>query len=197
MKKFFTLVIVSLLSAMAVQAQKVVINKKDGSKVVVLAKDVQDVKFAPASITDLFIGRYKGADKVKIGGMFSYTSADEVTYEITDNEDGTINLIVPVVTYAKTLMGTLILGTYTISNIPYDAEKKAFIKAYKKDNIKFRFITKDDSGKTTKDQEYTFDKDACKVVIALSDDGKLTINNTYQMGSMPMVIYGTFVGARQ
>lgn len=40
MKKFFTLVIVSLLSAMAVQAQKVVINKKDGSKVVVLAKDV-------------------------------------------------------------------------------------------------------------------------------------------------------------
>lgn len=197
MKKFFTLVIVSLLSAMAVQAQKVVINKKDGSKVVVLAKDVQDVKFAPASITDLFIGRYKGADKVKIGGMFSYTSADEVTYEITDNEDGTINLIVPVVTYAKTLMGTLILGTYTISNIPYNAEKKTFIKAYKEDNIKFRFITKDDSGKTTKDQEYTFDKDACKVVIALSDDGKLTINNTYQMGSMPMVIYGTFVGARQ
>ena len=41
MKKFFTLVIVSLLSAMAVEAQKVVINKKDGSKVVVLAKDVQ------------------------------------------------------------------------------------------------------------------------------------------------------------
>lgn len=38
MKKFFTLVIVSLLSAMAVQAQKVVINKKDGSKVVVLAR---------------------------------------------------------------------------------------------------------------------------------------------------------------
>ena len=197
MKKFFTLVIVSLLSAVAVQAQKVVINKKDGSKVVVLAKDVQDVKFAPASVTDPFIGRYKGADKVNVGGMFPYTSAEEVTYEITDNEDGTINLIVPVVTYAKTLMGKLILGTYTISNIPYNAEEKAFIKAYKKDNIKFRFITKDDSGDTTRDQEYTFDKDACKVVIALSDDGKLTINNTYQMGSMPMVIYGTFVGARQ
>ena len=30
MKKFFTLVIVSLLSAVAVQAQKVVINKTDG-----------------------------------------------------------------------------------------------------------------------------------------------------------------------
>jgi len=63
MKKFFTLVIVSLLSAMAVQAQKVVINKKDGSKVVVLAKDVQDVKFAPASIADPFIGRYKELTK--------------------------------------------------------------------------------------------------------------------------------------
>ena len=172
MKKFFTLVIVSLLSAMAVQAQKVVINKKDGSKVTFRADEIQSVQFAPASVVaDQFEGSYKGTDKISV--------------------------IVPEVTYAKTLMGTLILGTYTISNIPYDVEKKAFIKAYKKDNIKFRFITKDDSGNTTKDQEYTFDKDVCKVVIALGDDGKLTINNTYQMGSMPMVIYGTFVGARQ
>ena len=197
MKKFFTLVIVSLLSAVAVQAQKVVINKTDGSKVVVLAKDVQDVKFAPASIADPFIGRYKGADNVNVGGMVSYTSADEVTYEITDNEDGTINLIVPEVKYNGTVMGNLILGSYTIPNIPYDVTQKAFVKAYKEDKIKFRFKIADGSGKVTKDQEYTFDKDICKVTITKEADGKLKISNNYKMGAMPMPIYGTFVGAKQ
>ena len=197
MKKFFTLVIVSLLSAVAVQAQKVVINKKDGSKVTFRADEIQSVQFAPASVVaDQFVGSYKGTDKISVA-IFSYSTEEEVTYQITDNEDGTINLIVPAVTYKNTMMGDLYLGTYTIPNIPYDATQKAFVKAYKEDKIKFRFKITDGSGKVTKDQEYTFDKDICKVTITKEADGKLKVSNNYKMGAMPMPIYGTFVGAKQ
>ena len=197
MKKFFTLVIVSLLSAVAVQAQKVVINKADGSKVTFRADEIQSVQFAPASVADQFVGSYKGTDKISVGGLFSYTSSEAVTYKVTANEDGTVNLTVPEETFKKTMMGNLTLSSYTISKIPYNESEKAFIKAYKDDNIKFHFIIKDDDGAVTSDKEYTFDSRICKVTITKGADGKLTVSNTYQMGKMPFPISGTFTGTKQ
>ena len=197
MKKFFTLAIVSLLSTAAVQAQKVVINKADGSQVTFQASEITNVQFVPASLTDNFAGSYKGEDKISVGGLFSYTSSEAVTYKVTANEDGTVNLTVPEETFKKTMMGNLTLSSYTISKIPYDESKKAFIKAYKDDNIKFHFIIKDDNGAVTSDKEYTFDSRICKVTITKGADGKLTVSNTYQMGKMPFPISGTFTGTKQ
>ena len=197
MKKFFTLAIVSLLSTAAVQAQKVVINKADGTQVTFQASEITNVQFVPASLTDNFVGSYKGEDKISVGGLFSYTSSEAVTYKVTANEDGTVNLTVPEETFKKTMMGNLTLSSYTISKIPYDESKKAFIKAYKDDNIKFHFIIKDDNGAVTSAKEYTFDSRICKVTITKGADGKLTVSNTYQMGKMPFPISGTFTGTKQ
>lgn len=197
MKKFFTLAIVSLLSTAAVQAQKVVINKADGTQVTFQASEITNVQFVPASLTDNFVGSYKGEDKISVGGLFSYTSSEAVTYKVTANEDGTVNLTVPEETFKKTMMGNLTLSSYTISKIPYDESKKAFIKAYKDDNIKFHLIIKDDKGAVTSDKEYTFDSRICKVTITKGADGKLTVSNTYQMGKMPFPISGTFTGTKQ
>lgn len=196
MKKFFTLAIVSLLSTAAVQAQKVVINKADGSQVTFQASEITNVQFVPASLTDNFVGKYSGVDKINVGFFFTYTSDGSDTYEVTANEDGTINLIVPKITFKKTMMGDLTLGTYTIKNIPYIAGEKVFEKAYKDDKIKFHFTAVKD-GKVTTDADYTLDKDVCKVTISKGDDGKLTVKNNYQMGNMPMTIYGTFTGTKQ
>lgn len=195
MKKIFTLVIVSFLSALAVQAQKVVINKTDGSQVTYQADEVKDIQFAPLTLADTYAGSYKGFDNVNV--MVSYKSSEEVVYKVTANGDGTINLIVPEVTYKKTMMGNLTLGTYTIKNIPYDENKKAFVKAYKDDNIKFHFIKKKDDGSVISDQEYTFDSKKCKVVISKEADGKLKVENTYQLGKMPFPISGSFMGTKQ
>ena len=197
MKKFFTLAIVSLLSTAAVQAQKVVINKADGTQVTFQASEITNVQFVPASLTDNFVGSYKGEDKMSVGGLFSYTSSEAVTYKVTANEDGTVNLTVPEETFKKTMMGNLTLSSYTISKIPYDESKKAFIKAYKDDKIKFHLIIKDDKGAVTSDKEYTFDSRICKVTITKGADGKLTVSNTYQMGKMPFPISGTFTGTKQ
>ncbi len=195
MKKIFTLVIVSFLSALAVQAQKVVINKTDGSQVTYQADEVKDIQFAPLTLADTYAGSYKGFDNVNV--MVSYKSSEEVVYKVTANGDGTINLIVPEVTYKKTMMGNLTLGTYTIKNIPYDENQKAFVKAYKDDNIKFHFIKKNDDGSVISDQEYTFDSKICKVVISKEADGKLKVENTYQLGRMPFPISGSFMGTKQ
>lgn len=197
MKKFFTLAIVSLLSTAAVQAQKVVINKADGTQVTFQASEITNVQFVPVSLTDNFVGSYKGEDKISVGGLFSYTSSEAVTYKVTANEDGTVNLTVPEETFKKTMMGNLTLSSYTISKIPYDESKKAFIKAYKDDKIKFHLIIKDDKGAVTSDKEYTFDSRICKVTITKGADGKLTVSNTYQMGKMPFPISGTFTGTKQ
>ena len=195
MKKFFTLAIV--LSTAAVQAQKVVINKADGTQVTFQASEITNVQFVPASLTDNFVGSYKGEDKISVGGLFSDTSSEAVTDKVTANEDGTVNLTVPEETFKKTMMGNLTLSSYTISKIPYDESKKAFIKAYKDDKIKFHLIIKDDNGAVTSDKEYTFDSRICKVTITKGADGKLTVSNTYQMGKMPFPISGTFTGTKQ
>ncbi len=194
MKKFFTLAIVSLLSTAAVQAQKVVINKADGSQVTFQASEITNVQFVPASLTDNFVGSYKGEDKISVDGIATYTSSEAVTYKVTANADGTVNLTVPEETFKKTVMGNLTLSSYTISKIPYDESKKAFIKAYKDDNIKFHLIIKNDNGTVISDKEYTFDSRICKVTITKGADGKLTVSNTYQMGKMPFPISGTFTG---
>ena len=161
------------------------------------ASEITNVQFVPASLTDNFVGSYKGEDKISVGGLFSYTSSEAVTYKVTANEDGTVNLTVPEETFKKTMMGNLTLSSYTISKIPYDESKKAFIKAYKDDNIKFHLIIKDDNGAVTSDKEYTFDSRICKVTITKGADGKLTVSNTYQMGKMPFPISGTFTGTKQ
>lgn len=138
-------------------------------------------------------GAYQGMDHVNVGGAYPYDSATKVTYKVEANADGTINLVVPEVLYKETLIGDLTIGTYTISNIPYDEKEGAFVKAYKDDNIKFHF-TCSYEGTVTMDKDYTFDKDVCKVVVSKDADGQLTVANTYQMGSMPFVIAGSFKG---
>ena len=140
-------------------------------------------------------GIYQGTDSVNVGGSFPYKSVSKVAYKVEANADGTINLIVPEVKYNATVMGDLTLGTYTIKNIPYDESQKAFVKAYKDDNIKFHF-TCVSNGVTTMDKEYTFDKDVCKVVVSQDAGGRLTVSNAFQMGAMPFVIYGMFKGSK-
>lgn len=193
MKKFFTSFAIALFACIGAQAQSIVINKTDGTSVTYQASEISSINFQPAQQNSI-AGSYTGKDSVNVGKMFPYTSAAEVTYQVTENSDGTVNLLVPEVEYDQTVMGTLYLGSYSIKNIPYDETQKAYVKAYKNDNVVFHFKSVDTNGKTTIDKDYTFDKDVCQVIISKDADGVLTVSNTYQMGSMPFVIYGTFRG---
>jgi hypothetical protein len=149
---------------------------------------------APESLSSA--GKFQGTDSVNVGGKFPYKSEDNVTYEVKANADSTISLIVPEVQFKGTVIGDLTIGSYTIPNIAYDKEAKAFVKAYKDDNVKFHFKAVN-NGETTMDNDYTMDKEVCKVVVTVESDGSLKVQNTYQMGKMPFVLYDTFVGVKK
>lgn len=143
-------------------------------------------------------GTYSAYDNIDVGGMgsFKYTSADSVSYVITAVNDTTINVTVPQQQYNGTVMGDLTTGSYTISNIAWDATEKAYVRSYKEDGLTFHFYAVKD-GTVSYDQDYNLDKDACKIVVTPNEDGTISISNAYQMGSMPMVIYGSFTGSKK
>lgn len=197
MKKLFTLAIVTLFSAMSAMAQTVTITKTDGSTVSYNAADIQSIVFSPAEAENSIAGTYSGLDSINVGKMFPYKASEASTYTITKNDDGSINLNLGEEHIPGTVMGDLTIGTYTISNIPSDGTDKVWTKKYKEDNVQFHFKCVDASGKTTIDKDYTMDKDVCEVKITLNGDGSILVENTYQMGAMPFVIYGTYVGKKQ
>lgn len=199
MKKIFTSIFVVLFAFTCAHAQTVTIQKTDGTSETFKASEITSITFSPAEQTaaQAIAGTYTGTDSVNVGKLFPYNSSTEVSYQVIANDDNTVNLIVPEVVYKGTVMGDLTLSTYTIKNIPYDESQQAFVKAYKDDNVVFHFTCVDANGNKTIDKDYTFDKDVCKVIISKAADGTLTVSNTYQMGTMPFVIYGTFRGKQK
>lgn len=144
-----------------------------------------------------YAGNYTAVDSVNVGGMFPYESSEAVTYKVSANADGTINLTVPAEQLNGTVMGTLYLGSYTINNIAWDSDKNAYFKDYQakegvSDTVRFSFVAVNAAGDTTINNTYVMDKEYCQVTVSRGEDGKLHIENMYKMGSMPFQIYATF-----
>ena len=140
----------------------------------------------PPSI--LVKGRYSGSVSVMVGTSFGPYVNSSVTYQITANADGTINVVVPEYTLDNTAIGNLTLGTYTISNIAYDAERGAFYRDYTGDNLSFHF--KATGGTAELDNDYTFTQ-LGNIEVKKTDSGVSIVNN-FQPGRMPFPISSTF-----
>lgn len=310
MKKFFTLVIVSLLSAMAVQAQTLKVTKTDGSVVTYNAKDISKIEFLPASsvsqpkvlheftgyltvTSSLFTNKYYGdaakikvlqdGDKyiaqfsdaqwgsgsfditltrgqisgsgemtivnprsgeaskysaemsgsmtnisikipslmqgvtinwhygevpvaLKVSGNYSGTtslmvgtsmgpySSATVSYTITANEDGTINVTAPQEHYKDIMMvGNLTIGSYVVKNLSYDESSHSFVRNYGKDDVKV--YLKSEGGVMSLDKEYSF-VDKSEITVKLEENGSLTIKNDYSLARMPMGLSATYTGTK-
>lgn len=189
MKKIFILAIIALTYVAAMQAQTVTINKTDGSTIVLQASEINNIVFEPAELTEAqkIAGTYTGKDSINVGGMFPYYAEAEGEYKITANTDGTINVTLPEEKFSQTAIGDLVVGSFTVSNIAWDESAQAFVRNYSKDGIKFHFKS------STMDNDYTLDKDNCKMTVKSNADGTVTVLNTYQMGRMPFPIYSTVV----
>ena len=190
-KHILTLALTTLLST-AASAEIVKITLTDGSSQTYKVEEVQEITFEEESMASEYAGSYKGGNSVVVGGMFTY-SADGVTYVITANGDGTVNLQVPEYKLTGTVMGDLTLGAYTISNIPFDETNNGFYRDYASadgtDGLKMHF-TAVQNGNTTMNSDYEF-KNPSNVLIEKTADG-LKITNSFIMGSMPFPIVATF-----
>lgn len=166
------------------------VTLNDGTSATFNVEDVKEITFEEESLASSFAGEYTGINSVSVGDMFTYTA--DITYKITANEDGTINLHVPSYQLPGTVMGDLTLGEYTVSNIAFDDARSAFYRDYVDDGLTFHF-TCVSNGETTMDSDYTFKPDS-NVSIEKGDDG-LKVVNSFKMGSMPFQIVATFTEA--
>ena len=137
-------------------------------------------------------GNYKGTNNVVVGGQYPYDA--DITYKITANTDGTINITVPEFQLTGTVMGDLTLGTYTITGIAYDETRGAFYRDYTNDGLTMH-MTAVNNGNTTMDSDYTFETNGADIEVKTSDDG-ITVVNNFQPGRMPFPIAATFNGIK-
>ena len=137
-------------------------------------------------------GSHQGSVSVMVGEQFGPYVNEKVTYVITANEDGTVNVTVPAFTLDNTQIGNLTLGSYTIANVAYDADKGVFYRDYTQDNLSFHF--KAEGGMTELDNDYTFTQ-LGNIEVRKTETG-ITIVNNFQPGRMPFPITSTFVKAQ-
>ena len=142
-------------------------------------------------------GSYTGKDELDfsvMGQSYKQSNTAEVNYIVTQNNDGSISVVIPKETFdysavkmGNMSMGSIVQGTYSVTNIPYDKAKNVYYLDY--------------SNKVSADvlvygakKNYTITEG--KITVSFSGN-KVTVVNVHKFGSMPMVMTGTFVGTRK
>ena len=93
---------------------------------------------------------YIGNNQVVVGGSFIYNAT--ILYKITkDTEKNTLTVAVPEYELSNTAIGDLVIGKYTIEDIPYDENRAAYYKEYADGTLSMHF--KSSSGI---DNDYVF-----------------------------------------
>jgi len=188
MKKLFTLA-AALVCTLSISAQTVKITKTDGSTLQLQASEIESIVFEPATASPLV---YMGNDTVTINNNAAWTYiASDLSYTITTNSDGTINLTKPQEVYANTVIGTITQSSYTISNIAYDEEAGAYVRDYAADKLTTH-VTAVNGGKTTMNADYVLTTG--KVTVKLDANGNCIVTDTYRFGKMPFPISSRFKG---
>lgn len=159
--------------------------------------DNDDKTTALKAIADQYAGSYTATDSLNVATRWGYHSDSQVTYRITANDDGTINVTVPAETYQNTQVGNLSIGSYTISNISYNV-LTGYTKAYKGDGVSTTFQAVSPDGTVTINPgTYEFSDDACVISVNRSATGQITIANVYKLGKSPMIVYTVFKAAKR
>lgn len=177
------------LCAMTATAQTEVlkIELNDGTTTTIEVSKIKEMTFGTeqASVE----GTYTGTNTVVVGGQYTYTA--QIQPVITANTDGTVNLTWPQFELKGTIMGDLTLGSYTISDIPFNSEKGAYYLDYSDKGVVMH-LKSVQNGNTALDKDYVLTN--CSVLIE-QIDGKIKITNPFKPGSMPFPIVSTFEGA--
>lgn len=138
-------------------------------------------------------GNYSGSTSLTVGPSFGPYDATNVSYKITANEDGTINVTTPKESYAGIMMvGNLTIDSYTVKNLSYDKATNSFVRDYSKDGIKVHLKS---DGMMKLDKDYSFQATS-KMTVKLGENGALTITNNYNLVGMPMSISATYTGKK-
>ena len=137
-------------------------------------------------------GTYTGKDMLSFSVMgmdLKQPNTADVNYVINQNNDGSISVVIPEETFDFTAvkMGSIVQGTYSVTNIPYDKAKNAYYLDYSNKVSAEVFVY-------GKKKNYTVTEG--KITVSFSGN-KVTVVNVHKFGNMPMDMTGTFVGTRK
>ena len=137
-------------------------------------------------------GSYTGKDTLSFSVMgmdLKQTNTADVNYVINQNNDGSISVVIPEETFDFTAvkMGSIVQGTYSVTNIPYDKAKNAYYLDYSNKANADVFVYGNKKNYTVTEG---------KITVSFSGN-KVTVVNVHKFGSMPMDMTGTFVGTRK
>lgn len=162
--------------------------------------DNDDLNNGLNAIAESYVGTYSAKDSIKVGmGRVSwdYATDGNVSYRITKNSDGSINVIIPEETYSNTQIGDIKIGSYTIDSLKYNV-LTGFTRAYKGSAAKVHF---ESTGGTqypiTLNGDYAFESDACVISVKKDLAGALQVKNIYVLGKSPVLITNSFAGRKQ
>lgn len=142
-------------------------------------------------------GSYTGKDELDfsvMGQSYKQSNTVDVNYIVTQNNDGSISVVIPEETFdysavkmGNSSMGNIVQGSYSVTNIPYDNTKNAYYLDY--------------SGNASADVEVfgrkkNYSVTEGKITVSFSSS-KVTVVNVHKFGNMPMDMTGTFVGTRK
>lgn len=142
--------------------------------------------------TQVVSGTYTGRDTLAfsvMGMSLKQPNSADVDYTISENKDGSINVVIPEETFDFTAqkMGNIVQGTFSVANIPYNEEKKAYYLDYS--GLTSAYVNVYGANKN-----YTVTEGEMTVTFS---GNKVTIVNEHKFGNMPMTMTGTFVGTRK
>ena len=150
--------------------------------------------YAEASAASKVAGSYTGTTSLLVGPAYGPYDASNVSYKITANEDGTINVTTPTESYAGIMMvGNLTIDSYTVKNLSYDEATHSFIRDYSSDGLKVHL--KSEGGLMSLNKDYAFESPS-KIIVKLDENGTLTITNSYRLTHMPLSISATYTGKK-
>lgn len=140
-------------------------------------------------IESYYVKEYAGENHVTVGGQYGPYRAG-VTHKIrTYVEDEVTKMDVEIPTYQleETVMGNLILGTYTVKGLTYDESKGGYYKDYAADGLTM-YIKALQGGATTMESHYALaTADAENILVEIAN-GKAKITNNFKPGAMPFPI---------
>lgn len=191
MKKIYTIAAAAamFLSA-AAQTEVMKIELTDGTVQTIAVETIHEITFGTDENPDAIAGTYTGEVALTVAGMYTYTTTTAPV--ITENADGTINFTWPEYRLENTMMGNLTLGTYTISNIPYDSERNAYFLDYSNAGLTQHF--KAEGGSANFDNDYVLGTTST-ITIEETDAG-IKVTNPFKLGAMPLPISASFEGAK-
>lgn len=175
------------------QSEMLTIILNDGSSQQIAVTDIREMLFEDADINEAerYAGVYEGTLAMTVGGAYTYETPASVTLTAKGDE---IMLSYPEFSLQNTMMGDITLAELSIPGLSYYVGKGGFYRSYGGQGLTQHFKAEKE-GQTTMDSDYPLN-DPSTVLVTLSSDGTLTIENPFKLGAMPLPLSLKFSGTQ-